>query len=84
MAVYCSPMQPGQQQPGQPHPPVGRLLRGAARQFPTLQPPGRADGRPLPVLHARRIAAVLRLRQNRARLSHRAAGEGLRGKAHHR
>lgn len=84
MAVLCAPMQPRQQQPGQPHPPVGRLLRGGPRQLPTLQPPGRADGRPLAVLHARRVAAVLRLRQNRARFPHRAAREGLRGKAHHR
>lgn len=76
------PTQPRQQQPGQPDSRVGRLLRGGARQFPTLQPPGRADGGHVSVLHARRIAAVLRLRQSRARVSHRAPGERLRGKAH--
>lgn len=77
-------MQPRQQQPGQPRPPVGRLFRGGARQLPALQPPGRADGRPLPELHARRLAAVLRLRQKRARVPHGAAREALRGTAHHR
>lgn len=76
------PTQPRQQQPGQPDPRLGRLLWGGPRQFPTLQPPGRADGGPVSVLHTRRIAAVLRLRQNCARLSHRASRERLRGKAH--
>lgn len=77
-------MQPRQQQPGQPDPCVGRLLRGGPRQFPTLQPPGRADGGSVSVLHARWIEAILRFRQNRAGFPHRAPRERLREEAHHR
>ncbi|XP_036002524.1 telomerase Cajal body protein 1 isoform X1 [Fundulus heteroclitus] len=75
------PEMPGQQQPRQPRPRVGRVLRQGACQLPTLQPPGRADGGPLAPLLAGRGAAVLRLRQNGAGLLHGASRQRLRGAA---